>query len=151
MASACVDTPEMGKGLQRCSLASSDSSKIVLICTAYLTVLSLIKPKTNLGLLDLFIVCCGNSPLCYPTVYCICSIKLYMGWMLRVVNLLLRFAKSKVWYDYALVCKTLIAVFLEADYPPFLSCYLAKTVPKSQKFFCDFWCYWCGRLSVSVL
>lgn len=34
MASAGVDTQEMGTGLQRCSLTSSDSSKIVLIYIA---------------------------------------------------------------------------------------------------------------------
>lgn len=146
MASACVDTQEMAKGLQRYSLTSSDSSKTGLIYTARLTILILIKHETNLGLLDLFIVCWGNYLLCFPTVYWICSIKLYMGWMVRVVNVLLRFAKSKVWYDYALVYKTLIALFLETDYPPFLTCYLDKIVPKSQKFFCDFRCYRCGRL-----
>lgn len=31
--SSCMDTQEVGKGLQRCSLTSSNSSKIVLICT----------------------------------------------------------------------------------------------------------------------
>lgn len=34
MASAGIDTQEMGEGLQRCSLTSSYSSKIVLIYTA---------------------------------------------------------------------------------------------------------------------
>ena len=146
MASAYVDTQEMGKGLQRCSLTSSDSSKIVLIYTACLTIMTSVKHETNLGLLDLFILCWGSSLLSYPAVYCICSIKLYMGWMFRVVNVLLQFAKSKVWYDYALVYKTLIALFLQTDYPPFLSCYLDKIVPKSQKLFCDLRCYGCGRL-----
>lgn len=132
MASACVDTQEMGKGLQRCSLTSSDSSKIVLIYTVWFIILALIKHETNLGLLDLFIMCWGNYLLCYPTVYCICSIKLYMGWMFRVVDVLLWFAKSKVWYGYALVYKTLIALFTETDYSPFPSCYLDKIVLKYQ-------------------
>lgn len=57
MVSACVDTQEMGKGLRRCSLTSLDSSKIVLMYTACLTILTLIKPETNLGLLGLFIMC----------------------------------------------------------------------------------------------
>lgn len=137
MASAGVDTQEMGMGLQRCSLTFSDSSKIVLIYIPF---------ATNVGLLDLFIMCWGNSLLCCPTVYSICSVKLYMEWMFRVVNVLLQFAKPKVWYDYALVYKTLIALFLETDCPPFQSCYRDKIVPKSQKSFCNFRCFWSGRL-----
>lgn len=57
MASACVDTQEMGKGLQSYGLTSSDSSKIVLIYTACLTILTSLKRGTNLGLLDSFIMC----------------------------------------------------------------------------------------------
>lgn len=145
MAFACSDTQEMGKELQRCTFTSSDSSKIVLLYTACLTILTFIKHKTNLSLLGLFIMSWGNSLRCYPTVYCICLIKWYMGWVFRVVNVLLRFAKSKVWYDYAIVYKTLIALFLETDYPLFLGCYLDKIVPKSQRISCDFRCYRCGR------
>lgn len=52
MASACVDTQEMGKGLQRCILSSSGSSKqsqYVLLVLLF----SLHKANANLGILDL--------------------------------------------------------------------------------------------------
>lgn len=91
----------------RCVIWLLQTSEIVLIYTAGLTVLILMKHETSLGLLNQFIMCWENSLLCYPTVYCICRIKLYMEWMFRLVNVFLWFAESKVWYDYALVYKTL--------------------------------------------